>query len=306
MNHCISSLFSAFVSGSRTSLTFTVKRLSREKLRHIQLVLHRCRSRRDAVRNITHFKISITLLPSKPSSEYRKKTVRRYSHRLRNQSTGEVYDVIDLSQFLISPLSRHFDGQIRIETSRVHSGKSRNWSRRCNGTFYDVRDKTRYPLLVLFSNFNVPQLLRKPNAINHLQRDSTKSRERRSKVTAQNETLTDEEPIKELPCRVHQWRISFSDLGWDNFMIAPKWYNANFCEGTCAEVAAEEGVAISNHAFMRGLYRASVNTSQSEMVPTPCCVPLRYGAISLLFVDQIGHYNVRHVKQLKAESCACL
>ncbi|KAG7280172.1 hypothetical protein CRUP_037756 [Coryphaenoides rupestris] len=64
------------------------------------------------------------------------------------------------------------------------------------------------------------------------------------------------------------------DVGWQDWIIAPQGYLANYCHG--------ESLNGTNHAILQTL----VHSLDPRGTPQPCCVPVRLSPISMLYYDK--------------------
>ncbi|KAM4798730.1 LOW QUALITY PROTEIN: bone morphogenetic protein 15-like [Urocitellus parryii] len=72
-------------------------------------------------------------------------------------------------------------------------------------------------------------------------------------------------------CSLHSFKVTFQQLGWDHWIIAPHHYTPNYCKGSCPRVL-HHGLSSPNHAIIQNL----VNELVDKNVPQPSCVPYQY------------------------------
>ncbi|KAL2079650.1 hypothetical protein ACEWY4_025394 [Coilia grayii] len=101
-------------------------------------------------------------------------------------------------------------------------------------------------------------------------------------------------------CKLHSYQVSFSDLGWDHWIIAPHKYNPRYCMGDCPRIL-HYGLNSPNHAI--------VQTFISELgvadIPPPSCVPYKYKPISVLMMEKNDNIVYKEYEDMIAESCTC-
>ncbi|XP_077002234.1 bone morphogenetic protein 15 [Tamandua tetradactyla] len=101
-------------------------------------------------------------------------------------------------------------------------------------------------------------------------------------------------------CSLHPFQVSFHQLGWDHWIIAPHLYTPNYCKGTCPQVL-HYGLNSPNHAIIQNL----VNELVDQSVPQPSCVPYKYVPISILLIEANGSILYKEYEDMIAQSCTC-
>ncbi|NXW69240.1 GDF3 factor, partial [Hirundo rustica] len=101
-------------------------------------------------------------------------------------------------------------------------------------------------------------------------------------------------------CKPRRLYISFSDVGWENWIIAPQGYLANYCGGDCPFPLAAE-LNSTNHAVLQTM----VHSLDPRGTPQPCCVPVRLSPISILYYDNSDNVVLRHYEDMVVDECGC-
>uniref|UniRef100_A0A8C5UEK7 TGF-beta family profile domain-containing protein n=1 Tax=Malurus cyaneus samueli TaxID=2593467 RepID=A0A8C5UEK7_9PASS len=101
-------------------------------------------------------------------------------------------------------------------------------------------------------------------------------------------------------CKPRRLYISFSDVGWHNWIIAPQGYLANYCRGECPFPLAAE-LNSTNHAVLQTM----VHSLDPQGTPQPCCVPVRLSPISILYYDNSDNVVLRHYEDMVVDECGC-
>ncbi|NWH41207.1 DERR protein, partial [Chloropsis hardwickii] len=101
-------------------------------------------------------------------------------------------------------------------------------------------------------------------------------------------------------CKPRRLYISFSDVGWENWIIAPQGYLANYCRGDCPFPLAAE-LNSTNHAVLQTM----VHSLDPQGTPQPCCVPVRLSPISILYYDNSDNVVLRHYEDMVVDECGC-
>ncbi|XP_054841474.1 bone morphogenetic protein 6 [Eublepharis macularius] len=101
-------------------------------------------------------------------------------------------------------------------------------------------------------------------------------------------------------CRKHELYVSFQDLGWQDWIIAPKGYAANYCDGECS-FPLNAHMNATNHAIVQTL----VHLMNPKYVPKPCCAPTKLNAISVLYFDDNSNVILKKYRNMVVRACGC-
>ena len=102
------------------------------------------------------------------------------------------------------------------------------------------------------------------------------------------------------PCQRRMFRVSFRDLGWEEWIIAPDDYEAFYCHGECSFPLSSRMNA-TNHAIVQTL----VHLMDPTEVPKPCCVAQKLSAISVLYFDESSNVILKKYQNMVAKDCGC-
>ncbi|XP_031804036.1 embryonic growth/differentiation factor 1 [Sarcophilus harrisii] len=102
------------------------------------------------------------------------------------------------------------------------------------------------------------------------------------------------------PCAARQLYINFQEVGWHNWIIAPRGFMANYCQGHCFFPTATK-ISSLNHAVMQSL----MHSVAPATTPPPCCVPVKLSPISVLFYDNSDNVVLRHYEDMVVDECGC-
>ncbi|KAG9268738.1 bone morphogenetic protein 2 [Astyanax mexicanus] len=100
-------------------------------------------------------------------------------------------------------------------------------------------------------------------------------------------------------CRRHSLYVDFSDVGWNDWIVAPPGYHAFYCQGECPFPLADH-LNSTNHAIVQTLVN-SVNTN----IPKACCVPTDLSPVSLLYLDEYERVILKNYQDMVVEGCGC-
>nr|XP_046242322.1 southpaw [Scatophagus argus] len=173
-------------------------------------------------------------------------------------------------------------------------------------------------MMVIFSKHNLPQEGHTAYSLIHtvenskyvtMDRVSSDSQSRRHKrnkmerMRVADEASPTAAPAAEsaqrpLCRRVDMW-VDFDHIGWDEWIVHPKRYNAYRCEGECP-TPLDESFHPTNHAYMQSLLRHHL----PERVSCPSCVPTRLSPLSMLYFES-DDLALRHHEDMIVEECGC-
>ncbi|CAG5043657.1 unnamed protein product [Parnassius apollo] len=90
-------------------------------------------------------------------------------------------------------------------------------------------------------------------------------------------------------CCRQTYYVSFRALGWDDWIVAPEGYYANYCRGACAP-------------FLN--YHAQV-VEAAKLERAACCAPVRFSALSLIYFGADSNIIKRDLPEMVVEECDC-
>ncbi|XP_011482791.1 growth/differentiation factor 10 [Oryzias latipes] len=102
-------------------------------------------------------------------------------------------------------------------------------------------------------------------------------------------------------CSRRNLRVDFADIGWSEWVIAPKAFEAYYCAGTCG-FPLPQVTRPSNHATIQSIVRA---VGIIPGVPEPCCVPENMSPLAVLFHDESSNLVLKIYPNMSVQSCSC-
>ncbi|KAL5289800.1 INHBB family protein [Megaselia abdita] len=112
------------------------------------------------------------------------------------------------------------------------------------------------------------------------------SRKRRH-VKCSGETRTGE-------CCLQPFYVSFRNLGWENWIVAPSGYFSNYCRGKCAH---------GNGSYRQSNYQRFFSNFDTNF--DKCCAPVKFSKMSLIYYGDDGGLVKRDLEKMIVEECAC-
>ncbi|XP_066061847.1 growth/differentiation factor 15 [Chamaea fasciata] len=97
-------------------------------------------------------------------------------------------------------------------------------------------------------------------------------------------------------CCLKSLKVSFHDIGWSDWVIAPNSYHMRFCEGSCP------------HNYKPASMHAQIKSrvhSLSKAAPPPCCVPAGYDPMVLMHLDSEGRLVSSLFEDMLVTRCHC-
>lgn len=101
-------------------------------------------------------------------------------------------------------------------------------------------------------------------------------------------------------CQRHALWVDFEDVGWNDWIVAPRGYDAYYCKGEC-RIPMADHMNATNHAVVQTL----VNSINSKLAPRACCVPTSLTSISLLYLDDQNKVVLKKYQEMAVTGCGC-
>lgn len=100
-------------------------------------------------------------------------------------------------------------------------------------------------------------------------------------------------------CNMYALKVSFEDLGWSDWVIAPKGYTSSYCKGSCS-FPLKHPMKATNHALIQSL----MHLKNPKKFPKPKCAPMDTSQLSVLF-KQRENTILKNYKNMIVETCGC-
>uniref|UniRef100_A0A672IRZ3 Growth differentiation factor 2 n=1 Tax=Salarias fasciatus TaxID=181472 RepID=A0A672IRZ3_SALFA len=233
------------------------------------------------------------------------------------QATVKVYEVNDTSFTAPTQLlagkevagsqSRWatFDVTAAIKSRRGNCGLSEAESKGCLSLSLSVGDNTSAALIVFSDDLGSRRweskkelnemILHEEEAILH------------SGVNQLPDELAELQPTRRKKrkaereyCRRTSLKVSFKDIGWDSWIVAPPEYDAFECRGLCYYPLTDESTP-SKHALIQTL----MNIRDPRTANMACCVPIKLDPITVMYKEN-GRLTIRYLyEEMKVAECGC-
>ncbi|KAK5894930.1 hypothetical protein CesoFtcFv8_011572 [Champsocephalus esox] len=201
-----------------------------------------------------------------------------------------VFDLTATSNHWVLNPSRNLGLQLALEST---NGESIN--PRVAGLIGRSGPQNKQPFMVAFFKATEVHL----RSIRSAQGGAKQRNPNRSKGTKNQEALRvanvaeNSSTDQKQACKKHELYVSFRDLGWQDWIIAPEGYAAYYCEGECA-FPLNSYMNATNHAIVQTL----VHFINPETVPKPCCAPTQLHAISVLYFDDSSNVILKKYRNM--------
>ncbi|KAM7417821.1 hypothetical protein PAMA_017460 [Pampus argenteus] len=110
-------------------------------------------------------------------------------------------------------------------------------------------------------------------------------------------------PSSEFPtsdCALYDFRVRFSQLKLDHWIVFPPKYNPRYCRGICPRTM---GFIYGSpvHTMVQNIIYEKLDSS----VPRPSCIPSHYSPLSVMIFEEDGSYVYKEFEDMVATRCTC-
>ncbi|KAJ3588037.1 hypothetical protein NHX12_011631 [Muraenolepis orangiensis] len=110
-------------------------------------------------------------------------------------------------------------------------------------------------------------------------------------------------PSSEFPtsdCALYDFKVKFSQLKLEHWIVFPPKYNPRYCRGICPRTM---GFIYGSpvHTIVQNIIYEKLDAT----VPRPACIPSHYSPLSVMILEEDGSYVYKQFDDMVATRCTC-
>ena len=95
--------------------------------------------------------------------------------------------------------------------------------------------------------------------------------------------------------------VNFKELGWDDWIIKPDGYFANYCEGNCPDIIMPDQLAHRHSEILEHFKHRNREKASYKF----CCSPRKMRSLPLLYINESGNIIKTNLANMSVEECGC-
>ncbi|XP_049954663.1 inhibin beta chain-like [Schistocerca serialis cubense] len=103
------------------------------------------------------------------------------------------------------------------------------------------------------------------------------------------------------PCCKNKFYVNFTEIGWEDWIIAPSGYYANYCRGDCGGPHRTPDSYVNFHTPPLEEYRKMDSLPGLQL----CCAPLKFSSMSLIYWGLDNKIIKRDLPKMVVDECGC-
>lgn len=127
----------------------------------------------------------------------------------------------------------------------------------------------------------------------NLPRPNRKQMERYLSLSKNTNTF----PTHPTGCSKYVWYVSFQEMGWNNFILAPSGFMSFRCKGSCFTPIISP---FTNHALLKFMYQETYTYLRK-----PCCVPDTMKPLTIMYIDNKQNVVIKMYEDMIVDGCGC-
>uniref|UniRef100_UPI0037E70429 growth/differentiation factor 2 n=1 Tax=Semicossyphus pulcher TaxID=241346 RepID=UPI0037E70429 len=227
-----------------------------------------------------------------------------------SQSTWETFDVTTAIQSWIKSGHGATVLDVVVDRKDCEASKSGEEEADCLNMSMCVGDNTSAALIVFSDDLGSRRrekkeelremILHEEETILHSGADWSKEGQLSNEIPeAQHPRRRKRKAVREY-CQRTSLKVSFKDIGWDSWIVAPPEYDAYECRGLCYHPLTDESTP-SKHALIQTL----LNIRDPKKANMACCVPIKLDPITVMYQEN-GRLTIRYLyEEMKVAECGC-
>ena len=93
--------------------------------------------------------------------------------------------------------------------------------------------------------------------------------------------------------------MNFKDINWHDWIVQPRGYEVNYCEGRCTGTGT---MSAYSHAFVKKQLLSRNKKTKLQI----CCIPLKFDSLALLYFDVEGTIRKQVLEGMSVLECGCV